>query len=569
MTRWIFTSFLIIFWVVSFGQDSVFGKYAKNYFQYPVGAKIGMVANLGELRTNHWHMGLDIRTEQTVNKPVYAAAEGYVAHIKVEPFGFGQAIYIAHPNGLTTLYAHLNKFFPALDAWVKEQQYAKQSWSVDIDVPPGLFRVKKGQFIANSGTTGGSGGPHVHFEIRNSETQECYNPLFFQVPFPDHTPPDLKRLAMYDRRKSVYEQSPLLYTLVKKSGSDYGLNIPQLTVQTPELSFAIEAYDRNDGSANQDGIYAARICIDDEPLDEFRLDSVSYDETRYMNAHIDYRYKARGGVYLQHLSKLPGYRGIVYHEINGDGVIQLTDTVIHDIEIEVLDSRKNKSTVRFKLKYNGKPDPVLVPDGEKFTPNYVNIFERPGFETYMTETSIYDTLHVSFKVDNTRPSNSVSPIYEFGDPKVPVHNYYKLRIQPDVETSEEERKHLVLVRKDGADEDVYACKWDLNTAVSSVRDFGNFQVFVDKEAPTVNDPGVGNPVNLTASRSIIFRPKDNYAVASLRVELDGNWLRFSNDKGRAWIYSFDEHFPRGTHELRVVVTDIGGNVTDKTWTVKR
>ena len=147
-------------------------NYPKGYFQWPVIAKHALVANFGELRPNHYHMGLDCRTDQIENVPVVAAADGYIAKVKIEPYGFGRCIYINHPNGFTTLYAHLNNFYPELEKYITEQQYKLESWKVFLDIPANLFPVKKGQFIAYSGNTGGSQGPHTHFEIRDTKTDK-------------------------------------------------------------------------------------------------------------------------------------------------------------------------------------------------------------------------------------------------------------------------------------------------------------------------------------------------------------------------------------------------------------
>src|SRR5438045_7547824 len=171
-------------------------NYPRGYFLYPVQAKIGLAANFGELRPNHYHMGYDCKTDQRQNMHVVAAADGYVAHVRIEPSGFGRAIYINHPNGLTTLYAHLNDFFPELEKYVKEQQYKLESWQVFLDIPANLFPVKKGQFIAFSGNTGGSQGPHCHFEIRDTNTDKVLNPLLFCFTIPDDVPSTLFRLAV-------------------------------------------------------------------------------------------------------------------------------------------------------------------------------------------------------------------------------------------------------------------------------------------------------------------------------------------------------------------------------------
>ena len=199
--------------------------YPQGYFRNPLDFPMSLAANFGELRPNHYHMGLDIRTQHKENQPVHAAADGYVARVEIEPGGFGQAIYIRHPNGYTTVYGHLNQFFPALAAYVHQQQYRLQSWQVDLTPEPGLFPVRKGDFIAYSGNTGGSQGPHLHFEIRRTAGDINLNPLLFGLPVPDQAPPTLLRLAWYDRNEGIYEQSPHILPIRKNGGESCSVTI--------------------------------------------------------------------------------------------------------------------------------------------------------------------------------------------------------------------------------------------------------------------------------------------------------------------------------------------------------
>ena len=349
--------------------------YSKDYFRWPVDNKPGIVANFGELRSNHWHMGLDVRTDQKVNMSVYAAAGGYIAKITVQPFGYGQAIYINHPNGLTTVYGHLNKFFPGLDSTVVAEQYKRQSWDIELNFTKDQFPVRKGQFIAWSGSTGGSQGPHVHFEIRNTNTQRCINPYFFNLPIADEVPPVFTKLAMYDRDLSIYNQTPILFP-VKKSKNRYLLKDTLIRTNLSKIGFAIGAFDCVSGSTNPNGIYTGRIFLDEQPLIQFALDSMDYNETDYANAHVDYKYRYRGGPYLQLLFKLPGDQGRVYKLKSGDGTIILNDTNVHAIRIEISDIKRNTSELNFKVKYSSNPVPLISHTPHKsFTPGDVNIFE--------------------------------------------------------------------------------------------------------------------------------------------------------------------------------------------------
>ena len=540
-------------------------NYPQHYFQWPVGARIGLVANFGELRPNHYHMGLDIRTDQRVNVPVYAAADGYIAKVKIEPFGFGRCIYINHPNGFTTLYAHLNNFNPALEKYITDQQYLLKKWEVFLDIPAELFPVKKGDFIAYSGSTGGSQGPHVHFEIRDTQSDKVFNPLLFGFPIPDDVAPNVLRLAVYDRRFSTYEQVPKIYPLKRINGI-YTVIGGKISLNTDKVSFAINAVDRYSGSANPNGIYSAEIFDNDIDICGFEMNNISYDETRYLNAHIDYKTRSRGGPFLQHLSRLPGYNDGIYKTTGNDGVIRLDDSSTHKIKIIVSDVYNNKSVIGFSLKANSineiKND--LSPD-KIFYPNAVNIFEKDDLSFYLPETALYDSFHFIYNEIN---SNTGMPVYQLHNPSVPVHNNFPIKIRHNFPVSD--TGYVVMKRSSGTKQDYKKAVFENGWYKASFRDFGNYQLLVDHIPPTITPVGFRNGMNAARSNRIAFIVSDNTEeIINFTALLDGNWLRFTNDKGKTFIYLFDGHCGRGEHELKIRVEDLVGNVTEKVFRFTR
>lgn len=557
-------SFLFLFFSAFIFCDAQ--TYPQNYFRNPLDIPMQLVANFGEIRANHWHMGLDIRTQHKVNLPVHAAADGYVARVSVEPGGFGQAIYINHPNGYTTLYGHLNAFFPALAEYVKRQQYEQQSWQMNLILPPNLFVVKKGDFIAMSGSTGASEGPHVHFEIRNTKTENNLNPVLFKFPIADAVPPSIIRLAMYDRNKSTYEQSPQIFAL-RKNGSQYAVSGNSIRTGSNKISFAIGAVDHFSGSANPNGIYSAKISMDGKPISEFVLDDFSYNDTRYINAQLDYPFKARGGGSLQHISPLPGAQDVVYNLFDGDGLIHLNDSEPHSVIIEVKDANGNTSTLQFSLRYDENLQKAYASnDNERFLPNNLNVFERNNFELFTTEKSIYDTVTVSYNETNSNAVNAVSNAFSFLSSAIPSHDSITVRIKPTETVSAEWKDRVVIKNISGEKTFVKKAEFQKGWYAAKFRQFGTYQAFIDNEPPTVNTPSP----DLSRSSRIVFIPRDNFnTIKSFRAEVDGQWLRFSNDKGKVWIYNFDEHFPKGEHKLKVIVEDEAGNVTTKVWNVRR
>ncbi len=538
-------------------------NYPKGYFTWPVVAVKGLAANFGELRPNHYHMGLDCRTDQRENRPVIAAADGYIAKVKIEPYGFGRCIYINHPNGLTTLYAHLNEFYPALEKYITAEQYKLESWKVFLEVPPGLLPVSKGQFIAYSGNTGGSQGPHLHFEIRDTKTDKVLNPMLFGFPVADNIAPDVLRLAVYDRNVSTFEQSPRLYPLRKVNGK-YITTPAVLSLNTDKVSFAITAYDRYTGSTNKNGIYEALLYDNENPVVGFQLDSISYDETRYLNAHIDFKLRSNGGSYIQHLSRLPGYPEGVYKDFSGDGVIDIGDAATHTMMIEVKDAAGNKSVVNFGVKgilpKNEIAYPVsqVVYKSNMFYPGVVNVFEEDDLSFYLAENQLYDSFN--FRLGKIMPAKGY-PVYQIQNGSVPVHKMFPVSIKNVATTN----PGKMVMHRFWKDKDDYAKAENLYPWFrSTFRAFGNFQLMEDTVPPTIVPIGFREGMNAAKLNRLTFVIKDNTEeLVNFRAELDGKWLRFSNDKGITFIYKFDGHCPPGLHELKISVEDCVGNRTER------
>ncbi|MFI5153124.1 MAG: peptidoglycan DD-metalloendopeptidase family protein [Chitinophagales bacterium] len=546
-------------------QSSLSPNYPRNYFSNPLHTPISLAANFGELRQNHFHMGLDIRTEKKENLPVLAAADGYIARIRVEPFGFGQAIYINHPNGYTTVYAHLNKFFPVLETYVKQEQYKKESWKIYLEIPPGMFPVKKGSLIAYSGNTGGSQGPHLHFEIRNTADDTNLNPMLFGLPIADNTRPTIQRIAIYDARLSVYDQSPKIISLVK-SGNGFTTGRDTIQVSSPEIALSISAFDTQSGSENPNGVYEATLFENDKPMISFKMDKINYQYTRNINGHIDYKTKAQGGPWLQQLFLLPGLENSIYHPFHGTGSIDLSDGALHSIGVEVKDAYGNVSSFHQKFLYNGQKQANNQALGRIILPGMLEPIEMEECAFVICEKCLYDSVHLNYSKTSSFTPGSVSSVHSIGSYFIPLEDNMVVRIKSNRALSNQEKKRVVMQRKSGKDIEIKKVEWQGDWASEHFRDFGDFQLILDTISPQIRLLGRRNRKKNTAQISFVVT--DNLEqIKSVRATVDGQWLRFTNDKEKAFIYVMDEHWPPGKHELKINAEDEAGNMASASFLI--
>lgn len=551
--------FIICFFTVVEAEAQ--SSYPQNYFRNPLNIPMQLAANFGAVRANHFHMGLDLRTNSKENLSVVAAADGYVSRIKVERYGFGNAVYITHPNGYTTVYAHLNKYFDKLDEFVKERQYKEEKWEQDITFSSGQFPVTKGQLIALSGNTGGSAGPHLHFEIRDTKTEECINPLLFGFHIPDSISPTISGLYWYDRRFSTYEPGANGIA-VKKAGSSYTANVVQ--INSPSVSFAIKAVDKANQGFNL-GIYNAELFMDDQLIYSFKIDKVSYDDTRYLNGCIDYAKFIRDKMSIQHLSVLPGMK-LKNYSSGSDGIINFQDDKIHNIEIVLKDVNGNTSRLTTKVQCIQNSEKVSS-NGKTVIPNAAKTIKTDNAEINLSKNAVYDA--VNFKMNEKTDAEAVSNVIILNNSYIPVHDGYLLKIKPNRKLTNEEKAKVVMELNYGSDKNTVKGKWSADWMEGGFNRLGTARLLLDNSLPSVSSNWKEGAVITNST----LRLKGNTKIGdieSFRAELDGNWLRFARAKDD-FIYIFDEKCPKGSglHTLKITTVNTAGNTNTQTFTFQR
>lgn len=541
-------------------------NYPIHYFSNPLGIPMQLSGNFGELRREHFHMGIDLRTNQKENLPVYAAASGYISRIKIERFGYGRAIYITHDNGFTTLYAHLNNFYDTLHNFVKNKQYIEEQWEQDFELTPNQFKVSKGQFIAFSGNTGGSQGAHLHFEIRDEKGNNI-NPLLFNFNIEDKLPPIIEKLYYYNRNFSTYSNAPNEINLIKTKA---GLRLKDsvVYVNSNKISFGVIAKDITNSSPFKFGIYQAEVWVDSNLHFAFKLNDFSYDDSRYINACTDYVTNYTTGKNIQHLSKLPGNQLNIFSANTSDGIIELNDTLPKQIELIIKDVAGNSSFLNFKLQRKdslNSTSPNLPTTDKLLLPNIAGSYNGNNLQLNFNDAAFYDTLplHITYA---THPIKSMtfSRQYSF-NPHMPVHNDYQISIDLLQNIQDFIKNKIIMVLKNKASKYAQLPTWKSNTATATFNKLGFVELVIDTIAPRIIPIAWKNNFTFHNQTQITVQVKDAVSeIKKFRAELNGNWLLFSR-KGDLYTYDFDELCPIGNHVLKFIVEDEAGNITEQAY----
>jgi hypothetical protein len=545
------------------------------YFRNPLDRPLELAANFGELREGHFHMGLDIRTGGREGLPVYAVADGYISHFSYQEDGLGKALFITHPNGLVTVYGHLQRFTDTLDAVMRQRQYAMESWQQEADLPAGAYGVKKGTLIAYSGNTGASRAPHLHFEVRNATTGVNVNPQLEGLRVPDDLPPVISGLYWYDRRYSTYMARAQKIAIIGREGRYHAVG-DIIHLSSPLISLGISATDKSAPSSHISGVFEAALWLDDSLIHAFDLRRLSSLDTRYINACIDYSKWIRSGIYVQHLSTLPGNRAPIFTLPGRTGLIALQDTLVHSIRIRVADVQGNQTELTARIQCSDPGDATddrtqlhaaAYHSGSLFSSGNTPCFpgretriDGPSFHAAFTPAAFYDRFPFHWQELSDADARWASPLIYLHDPTVPVHDRFFAQIRTTLLKNDPRRHRTVMQLLSGDSQYIVRGIWKGDWMEGAFNRLGILRLLIDTVAPVVVPVGWEEGQRMGQDVSAIsMQCKDDIGpIAWFRGEIDGHWVPFVQKASR-YTYAFDGSCRSGSHRLTVVAMDVAGN----------
>ena len=531
-------------------------QYPKDYFSPPLDIPMQLSGNFGELRPNHFHAGFDFKTQQKEGLKVYASADGYVSRIKISTFGNGKTIYINHPNGYTTVYAHLQKAVGPIQDFISQTHYKEQAFEIEMYLKPGEIPIKKGELIALSGNTGASEGPHLHYEIRHTQSEYIINPLHFgfDLGIKDTKKPTLSGLYVY----------PLFSTTVNKSQRPIVLNyslqkdgtyLADKVVANGPIGFGITTDDYDDVSFNKNGAYSVKSFFNGHPSFGFQFDTYSFDDMRYVNALIDYAKYKKTSQRVQKLFMNSKYNLPFIMTNETKGQIIPVPNLDGLYRIEVGDYFGNTTLVSIPIQYDTTP--VILPT-ESTASKYLirstkdNIFEKDNASVFFPAGTFYDDFTLNFDVRNS--------ILYLHDDSVPAHTNFIVSIS-NSKLSNEKIDKTYIARIDG-EKLIYNSTYRKDSIFSSkVKTLGKYKLVTDTLAPKIS---MSKPIEgKWVSQNVIqLQISDSGSgIKTYNGYLNGKWVLFEYDNKTNTIshYFNDKFLLNGTNELKVIVTDAMGN----------
>jgi len=532
-----------------FSQD-----FPQDYFQSPLDIPLDLSGSFGELRSNHFHSGLDFKTKGVEGLPVYAAGDGYISRIKISTFGYGKAIYVTHPNGYTSVYGHLQKANGAVESFIKARQYKEQAYEVEMFLYPTELPVKKGDVIAFTGNTGGSGGPHLHFEFRNTKSEEILNPMHFGFKkiIKDERKPVIQGLVAYplDSTTVNNSQKPINISFSKQSDGSYlGVKVKA----DGKVAFGINAYDFCTNAYNKNGLYKVKTYLNGVLQYQYGFDGFTFDESRYINNFIDYERFHLMGQRVQKLFQLSDYPLSVVAGNKKDGTIKVQPNTNYNYKVEIYDFHGNKVELIVPIEFAIQE--AKIEKTIQKTPYYVKakneaIFEKNNVSVQIPENAFYSNFYLNFDVSNE--------ILTLHDDSVPVHKNITITFNDVKGLTEEQMAKTFIATLDGYKLDYNKTYRKGNTFSIKTKTLGKYKLAQDVTPPRIYNVNFIEGKTIKEQKTISVTISDlQSGINTYNGYLNGKWILLEYDyKTKKLVHNLDDKiYVEGRNDLKIVVTD--------------
>jgi murein DD-endopeptidase MepM/ murein hydrolase activator NlpD len=564
------TLFTAYFLILSLGSQAQ-SRYDSVSFAAPLDIPLILAGNFAELRTNHFHTGIDIKTQGVEGKKVYSIYDGYISRIRIAHYGYGKCVYITHPNGFTSVYAHLQKFNDEIEQYIRPIQYQNKSELLDIYLEEGELPIKKKQVVAISGNTGSSTAPHLHFEIRDTKTEFAINPLLFNFQIKDDVKPLINGIKIYSLNEGFVngKNIDVKYATEGMNGKYYLKGMPNIEVDG-EIGLAIHAIDKLNDAPNKCGIYKIELFLDDSLICTQRLEQMDFAKNRFINAYKDYEEFHKNNLHYHRSFLLQNNPLDVYDTIANKGKIVLTDGKMHVLTYKVYDTYNNSSEITFRLTHNPNMKKLLVKpivkNANSISLNESKTIENENYTLHFTDSTFYEDVELPVVYDEMHKKLHIN------SPYLPVQKYFALKINAS-HIPEHLQAKTIVAKFDKGQIKPKNGKLEDGWIHTEVKETGTFYLVTDTIPPTLNELNFSDNHRFNGWMAFKWAAKDNLSgIETYHAYINNEWVlsTYWPQKNLLEIpYSELKHLPQGKHTLSLTVTDERKNSTTKTYTFYR
>jgi hypothetical protein len=537
-------------------------NYPRDYFAPPVTGPLTLAGNFGEIRPNHFHAGFDIRTNNKEGMPVYAVADGYVSRIRISAVGYGKALYITHPNGYVSVYGHLRGFNIAIQAKTISLQTQLQSFEMDTLLNREVLPVKKGELIGFSGNTGSSQAPHLHFEIRNEQTEMPINPYFFGYQVKDAVKPTIVSIAVYPigGSASVNGKHQVKKIIPVNVNGNYSIPKKDSLLLNGFVGFGINCYDKETAGSGTNNVFSIELKSGGKRIYYYEMETFTFDNARYVNAHIDYAEKQQHHNTIQKCFLAKNNVLEIYKDVQDRGIINFNDDTDHWLTFIVKDYYGNTSELVLKVRSTTKPHPIAPLLPIAFDCLQENQFTHTDLNVLIPPAALYDDLIFVFK-KTASVKGTLSPAYHLADETVALQKPVVITLNAAaVPATLRDKACIISIDKKGGFDYEGGIYLNGNMIVES-KHFGKFAIAVDTIPPKITafvKPLAGDSIaDLRNVNVLKFKARDNLSgIKKYRATIDGNWVLCEYDaKNDLLFHTFDGSMQPGIHHFKLEVTD--------------
>ena len=531
-------------------------------FGVPFDFPLYLSGNFGELRSNHFHGGLDFKTQGAVGKPLLAIADGYISKVTVTPGGYGNALYITHDNGYTSVHGHLDRFLPEIARLVHERQYAEQAFAVTLEFGPDEFPVRQGEVVAYAGNTGYSFGPHLHMEIRTTDTNEPIDPLpFYKHLIVDNIAPRATRIMIYGGSQGKVEYiGPTQKGIAEQDGKvTFNSHLSTLNFLTAwgRIGTAISANDYMDGTTNNYGVRYVRLYVDDRLVSSSDVDRFSFDENRLINSWTDYAEQRRSGRWYMRSTIAENNELRMLRADEHRGWVTIDEERDYHFRYELEDLYGNRSTYRFTVRGKRMDIPCRIPNYyDLMDASRANRFYTRGFELWMPQGTLFEDVELEYEV--TPSVTDQADIYRLTTTRIPLRKAAEITL-PTHKDARIDGSKLYVARVNGNGRVYCGGTYKYGRITASITELGTYTVCADTIAPKITP--IGSTTWAKQGRVVCRIADGETGIRDYRGKIDGRWVlfKYSSKNARLWCDLRAEGIAPGRHTVEIEVTDMRGN----------